>query len=182
MTRAKSVDPGAPPGRRATRSKAFDLVYRIGLLLKAVDGSFEVVAGLVLWFLPHTLARLIEPFAVAEVGHLPVLNLIASWLGKADHELLVGDHTFAVVFLLLHGVVKLALVYCLLRRYHWVYPWALLVLAGFTVYQGVLLVISPTVGMLLLTLLDLAIIMLVWREWRVVRAEDAAVRQSEPAG
>ena len=158
-----------PREQQPSRLTRFDIVYRIGLALKAVDGTFEVLAGLALWLLPDALHRLIAPLTVSEVGPHPVRNLVAYWFGRADQELVAGQHLFAIVFLLLHGVVKLVLVYCLLRGFHWVYPWALAVLGAFAVYQAWVLLRTPTVGMALLTAIDLLIMGLVWREWRVVR-------------
>ncbi|GAA2231779.1 DUF2127 domain-containing protein [Herbiconiux moechotypicola] len=163
-------DTAAPATELPTAAdRRFLVVYRIGLALKGIDGAFELLAGLALLWAPDALARLIAPLAVAETGPHPVLDLIAYWVGRAHHELIAGHHAFIITFLLLHGVVKLALVYCLLRRFHWVYPWALAVLGAFAVYQGVVLVMKPTVGMGLLTVIDLAIIGLVWKEWRMVR-------------
>ncbi|MGD8194111.1 DUF2127 domain-containing protein [Herbiconiux sp. P18] len=172
-------------GGAAAGSRRFQFVYRAGLVLKGVDGSLELLAGLALLLFPHALARLIAPLAVSEAGPHPYLNAVAYWVGRADHELLAGDHLFAVVFLLLHGIVKLVLVYCLLRRFQWVYPWALGVLGAFALYQGYVLVVRPTVGMAVLTVIDLVIIWLVWREWRMVRrqaAEPPGADAAEPPG
>lgn len=155
----------------ARKQRRFQFVYRAGLLLKGIDGSLEVVAGLALWLFPEALARLIAPLAEAEEGPHPYRNAVAYWVGHADHELVAGHHLFAIVFLLLHGVVKLVLVYCLLRGFHWVYPWALAVLGAFAIYQVYVLVRSPSIGMALLTALDVFIFWLVWREWRQVRAQ-----------
>jgi len=171
------------PGEAALAAKKrrrFEFVYRAGLLLKGIDGTFELLAGLALWFFPDALARLVEPFAHTETGPHPLHGFVAYWAGRADHELVSGHHTFVIVFLLLHGVVKLVLVYCLLREFHWVYPWALAVLGAFVVYQAYVLVRSPTIGMALLTLLDVVIVWLVWREWRQIRRRDAPVRGLVP--
>jgi len=164
----------AATAKAARADRRFDFVYRAGLLLKFIDGSFEVIAGLALWLFPDALARLIAPLAESEAGPHPYRNALAYWVGHADHELVAGHHLFAIVFLLLHGVVKLVLVYCLLRGFHWVYPWALGVLGAFAVYQLYVLIRTPSIGMALLTALDVFIIWLVWREWRQVRIRVAA--------
>jgi uncharacterized membrane protein len=154
-----------------TRSaRRLEIVYRAGLVLKAVDGGFELLAGLALWLFPAVLHHLIEPLARVAEGPHPFRNFVAYWFGRADHELLAGHHVFAIVFLLLHGVVKLVLVYCLLREFRAVYPWALGVLSLFAVYQVIVLVHTPTVGMAVLTAIDVVIIWLVWREWRALRS------------
>ncbi|ABY22417.1 hypothetical protein RSal33209_0670 [Renibacterium salmoninarum ATCC 33209] len=71
-------------------------------------------------------------------------------------------------------MVKLVLVYCLFKEYHWVYPYPLTVLALFTVYQVYVLIKQPTIGMGFLTVLDVAIIWLVWREWRDLKKKASA--------
>jgi len=167
----------------ARAEKRFLLVYRLGLALKAVDGAFELVAGLALWLLPDVIAGWLAPLTHGEPGSAaghPLDALVVYWAGRADHELLAGSHVFAIVFLLLHGVVKLGLVYCLLRGFRWAYPWALAVLGAFVVFQLVVIVRTPTVGMVLLMVLDLVIVWLVWREWRHVKATDAAARAIPP--
>lgn len=75
-----------------------------------------------------------------------------------------------IVFLLSHGIVKLALVYCLLRDYRWVYRPAVLILGLFALYQLVVLLETPTAGKAVVLLLDVVIIGLVWREWRSRRS------------
>jgi uncharacterized membrane protein len=87
-----------------------------------------------------------------------------------DHELSNGPHAFVVFFLLAHGVVKLVLVYCLFKEYHWAYPYGIAVLILFTLYQLYVVIQTPTIGMVLFMVLDVAIIWLVWREWRELRS------------
>ncbi|MGB4967538.1 MAG: DUF2127 domain-containing protein [Candidatus Saccharimonadales bacterium] len=65
-------------------------------------------------------------------------------------------------------MIKLVLAYCLLKEILRAYPCALGVLALFLAYQLYLLVAKPSVGMLVFVLLDLVIIWVVWREWRML--------------
>ena len=71
-----------------------------------------------------------------------------------------------ILFLLTHGIVKLVLVYCLLKQFRRVYPYGLAVLTIFAVYQIYVLIQRPTLSLALLAALDVVIIWLVWREWR----------------
>lgn len=154
----------------STRGGALlDRFYRIGVVLKGLDGLAEFVAGLLLWLTPDLLEKVLRPLTGTVDGDHPVRNLIAHWAGKLDHDLSNGPHTFIVLFLLTHGIIKLVLVYCLLREYVRVYPYAISVLVLFAVYQVYVLITGPSVGMALLTLLDIAIIWLVWREWRQLK-------------
>jgi len=72
--------------------------------------------------------------------------------------------------LLTHGLVKVVLVTCLLMNKLWAYPYALVALGLFLVYQVYELVVHPTFGMAFLSVLDAIIILLVWREWQQVKS------------
>ena len=74
--------------------------------------------------------------------------------------------TFAAIYLLAHGLVKVVLVGALLRNKLWAYPWLIAVLLAFIVYQLYLIVLNPTAGLVALTLFDAAVAWLTWREWR----------------
>ncbi|MDQ1575619.1 MAG: hypothetical protein QOH55_769 [Microbacteriaceae bacterium] len=154
----------------ADRRRGLELVYRIGVIVKGLDGVIELVGGLLLWLAPGLLRAVLVPLSGTVAGDHPIRNFVAYWAGHFGQELVAGSSMFVVFFLLAHGIVKVVLVYCLLREYHWVYPYALAVLGLFAAYQVFVLVGAPTVGMALLTALDFLIIWLVWREWRVLRS------------
>jgi uncharacterized membrane protein len=94
---------------------------------------------------------------------------IATLAAHADAQLAGGGAAFLIAFLLAHGVMKLALVYALLRRIIRAYPWAVGILISFLAYQLVALATGPSIGQVLFCALDLAIIVLVWREYRELR-------------
>lgn len=101
-------------------------------------------------------------------------NFIATRVAHAGHNLAAGHNIFAALFLLTHGLVKVVLVTCLLLNKLWAYPWALGALGLFLVYQLYQLVTAPTFGMALLTVLDVLIIGLVYREWQKVHVDKTA--------
>jgi uncharacterized membrane protein len=143
--------------------------YRIGIAVKGIDGAVELLAGLALWIFPQALVALVHPLAGPVSGDHPIRNFVGYWAGRMDHDLSNGPDAFVVLFLLAHGVVKVVLVYCLYREYHWVYPYGIAVLALFAVYQVYVLIRTPTIGLALFLVLDVVIIWLVWREWRELR-------------
>jgi uncharacterized membrane protein len=84
-------------------------------------------------------------------------------------EFASGNRTFAVVYLALHGLIKLALVVALLREWRAAYPVAVVVLGIFVLYE---VYRATQTGSLLLPFLaafDVAVIVLVWREYRALR-------------
>ncbi len=155
--------------RSGAAGHRIELAYRVGIALKGFDGLVELVAGLLLWLAPAVPAALLEPFEVTDADDGTVRVQIAQWIGRFDAGLADGPAPLVVFFLLSHGLVKVILVYCLLKEYHWVYPYALLLLGAFAVYQAYALVLAPGAGLAALLLLDLVIIALVWREWRMLR-------------
>lgn len=146
-----------------------DKTYQLGLFIKGFDGALELIGGMLLIIVPPTaisgLARFLTQREITEDPHDFVANHILAYGNALAH----GQHLFASLFLLTHGAVKVALVIALLRQKFWAYPWALGVLTLFLVYQVYLLVTQASVGMWLLTILDIVVIALVWREWRRVR-------------
>ena len=62
-------------------------------------------------------------------------------------------------------MIKVLLVYALLRRKLWAYPVAIGVFAGFSVYQMYRYVIQPSGWLIALTVLDVIVILLTWAEW-----------------
>ncbi len=143
-----------------------DKTYEIGIIIKGIDGTLELIGGvLVLVLSPGTILNITNFFTQDTLQENPH-NFLANHIEKAGHHLASGQTTFAALFLLTHGLVKVVLVTCLLLNKLWAYPWALVVLSIFLAYQLYLLITRPTFGMAFLTVLDAIIIYLVFREWK----------------
>jgi uncharacterized membrane protein len=84
-----------------------------------------------------------------------------------------ATRTFGAVFLISHGVAKLVMVAGLWRRRRWAYPFALVFLVGFVIYQLFRMTFDPSVGLALLTAFDVLVIWLVWRDYRDHDGADA---------
>lgn len=157
----------------------FEAVYKVGVGIKGLDGFLELTAGLLLLISPHTLHVLLGAI-VNEAGHHHghVTHFVATSIAHLDDDLARSGLTFLTIFLIGHGIVKLALVYCLLRRILWAYPYALGVLSLFLVYQLYALARDPSsVGMWLFTILDIVIIWLVWGEWKDLKESERKGRK-----
>ena len=73
---------------------------------------------------------------------------------------------FGAVYLLSHGAVKVVLVAALLKNELWAYPWMIVFLGVFIVYQVYRLSLKPSVGLTALTVFDAVIAGLTYREYR----------------
>ncbi|MGO4678844.1 DUF2127 domain-containing protein [Microbacterium sp. 2MCAF23] len=151
----------------AASHRALDRVFAVSIVLKGLDGAAELIGGLALLFLSPARLRewLGDVVAFVLVGHehSPVfhwaIHLGDSW----------GTRTtlFAAAYLLLHGVIKVVLVWALLKQQLWAYPWMLAALAVFIALQCYELIVHFSWWMLALTLFDVFIVFLTAREWQL---------------
>ncbi|MFE6967921.1 DUF2127 domain-containing protein [Isoptericola sp. NPDC057653] len=152
--------------RGGRRELVAETAFVVGILLKGLDGLVELVAGAALLVLRQDQVLALTRSAVAQELQEDPHDLVAHLLLHEASALSHGTALVAGLFLLLHGVVKVAIVGALLAGSRRVYPWAVGALAAFLVVQVVQTVISPGVGVALLTLLDALVLWLTWHEWR----------------
>jgi uncharacterized membrane protein len=153
-----------------------DRTFEIGIILKGLDGVIELAGAMIVAFVPaHVITRFVAHLTDRELAKDPN-NFIAGHILQYTNELVGHDKWFAVFFLLTHGLIKVVLVFGLLRNLPWAYPFAFLALGGFTVYQFWLIATHPTVGIILLTLFDIFIIWLTWREYQKYKVSNRSKR------
>jgi uncharacterized membrane protein len=148
------------------RAPAIHALFRVGVLLKAVDAVLELAGGVLILVLgPAELHRAVFALTAHDLSNDPG-DVVALALRHAVVKLDLNAAVFAGIYLLLHGVVKLLLVAGLLRGTRWVFPVTLWCLGIFVAYQ--LYRYSHTGSLLLLALsvVDLLVMWVVWREYR----------------
>lgn len=151
-----------------TSARRTERLFKAALLVKGLDGAAELVAAVALLLVPAaTVQRL-----VAEVVSRDLLGppdgFLTRHLVAGTAEFASGDRTFVLVYLGLHGVVKLALVWALLRKWRRAYPVAAAVLAVFVGYELLRALHTGSVVLPFLAALDIVIIVLILREYRLL--------------
>src|SRR5256886_3043434 len=146
--------------------------FEIGIFLKGLNGAAEIVGGVLFYLVPasavsHALARATQH----ELSEDPS-DVIASHLLRLSKQFSASTQLFAAAYLLIHGVVKVALVWALYRSKLWAYPAAIAIFAAFGVYQMYRYQVSPSFAMVALTVLDAVIIVLTWIEYGRLRREE----------
>jgi uncharacterized membrane protein len=153
-------------------------LFRVAMLVKGLDGAAELIVAMVLLLV-----------STATVHRLVADVLARDLLGSADGPLArhvvtvtdgfaAGNRTFAVVYLGLHGVVKLALVVALLRKWLPAYPVAIAVLGAFVVYEVYRATRTGSFLLPVLAALDIAIIVVIVREYRILRRGRLEVKRA----
>lgn len=143
-----------------------DRVFRVSLLLKGLDGLLELVGGVLLLLVSPdqigALARFLTQHELLEDPH----DFIATRLLDFTGTLTVSATLFGAIYLLLHALVKIVLVWAVLKGYLWAYPWMIAFLLVFTGYQVFQIAVSFSIGLLLLTAFDIFIVWLTVVEYR----------------
>jgi uncharacterized membrane protein len=159
---------------------ALDRTFRVSLVLKGLDGVLELVGGaLLLLVSPNQINGVVRFLTQHELSEDPK-DFVATQLLHLSGSLTASASLFGAVYLLLHGVVKVVLVWAVLRDRLWAYPWMMAFLLVFIVYQIYQLSISLTLWLILLTAFDLFIVWLTWVEYRKRRVKRNSARSGAP--
>src|SRR5215469_7691874 len=152
-------------------SPALDKTFKIGLVLKGLDGLLEVAGGVLLLILsPDAIERIARRLTAEELSE-DRHDLIANYLLHTTSHLSSGITLFGAIYLLSHGISKIVLVALVLRDKLWAYPWLIALLLAFIAYQIYRLAwVHFSVGLTALTVFDAALVWLTWREYRSKRA------------
>jgi uncharacterized membrane protein len=164
--------------RRLFQSRdPLDRAFEIGIVLKGLDGILEVIGGLLLLLVsPSTIDRVVKDLTQHELSEDPH-DFLATLVLHAASGITGGAVLFGALYLLSHGVVKIVLVTALLRNKIWAYPWMIVFLVVFIVYQLYRMTFAPSVGLVGLTIFDIVVVWLTYREYRKqqdIRASPAA--------
>jgi len=160
-----------------------DRAFAVGIIVKGLDGVLEVLGGVLLLVVSPTtidqLSRAITQHELSEDPH----DFLATHLLHAAGTLTGSSLEFGAAYLLLHGAVKIALVTALLRDKIWAYPWMIAFLIVFIVYQVYRMTFAFSIGLLGLTVFDLVVVWLTYREYgkqRAARTLSDSIRTSAP--
>jgi uncharacterized membrane protein len=147
---------------------AIDRVFAVGVLLKGLDGLLELIGGTLLLFnSPQQIASWLDAITREELAEDPKDFFATRLLHLTTSGTLTeAGLRFAGAYLIVHGFAKLVLVAAVLRERLWAYPWMIGFLVLFIGYQGYQIATHPSLGLIALTLLDIALVWLTYREWR----------------
>lgn len=147
----------------------FKRVFYIGIVFKGADGVIELLTAVTLFFIsPDQIHRLVALVTREELTQDPH-DFIANLLLNGTNHISRNAVTFLIIYLLIHAAVKLIAVLGIILKQLWAYPFALITLGLLTLYQLYEITRRPSIGMILLTALDIFVIWLIAREYTKIR-------------
>jgi uncharacterized membrane protein len=146
-------------------STLLDKIFEGGIILKGISGIAEFIGGLMLFFVPpsaiHSFLVFITQKEIVEDPHDVIANSV---LHLGDH-ISTGSTAFIIIYLWVHALIKLIAVIGILRNQLWAYPFSLITLGILMLYQVYSIYVHVSIGMILLTVFDVFILWLIWREY-----------------
>ena len=150
-----------------------DRTFEVGIILKGLDGVLELIGGLLLLLVsPETINRLAVWLTQGELSQDPH-DFIATRILHTAHHLTGSSILFGSLYLLSHGIAKIVLVTALLKNKLWAYPWLIVFLLIFIVYQLYRIILDHSISLTALTIFDIFIVWLTLREWKQQKAIQA---------
>jgi uncharacterized membrane protein len=151
------------------QEKTIDELFRISVFLKGVHSIIEIVGGILLLVIPvDVITDSLAWLSQGEFLESPH-DIVANYLMHLSAQLSISTTLFAGLYLLSHGLIKIVLVFGLLKNKLWAYPWSIVVLGLFIAYQVYRYTFTHSIALVLLTIFDLFVMWLVWKEYRIVK-------------
>lgn len=141
-------------------------IFEIAIILKGVGATLEVVLGVLLLF-TNVVNNVVVALLQNELIEDPNDYLATHFSSYANMS--HATQIYGGLYLLTHGLVKIVLVWGLLRNKLWAYPASIAVLSLFISYEVIKWFETRSVPLLLLTLFDVLVLWLVWHEYKRVR-------------
>jgi uncharacterized membrane protein len=144
-------------------------LFKVSVALKGIHALIECTGGLALVLVSTAAIQKLVAWATQdEIAEDPG-DFIAGHMLAWAQTFSVSTKNFFAFYLLSHGVVKLVLVWGLLRDRMWAYPASLIVLGLFIAYQVYRFALTESLGLVVLTIFDLIVIVLIWHEYRLIQ-------------
>ena len=153
------------------QEKRVRLYFRISIFIKGAISLAEMLAGIALLFIPVSyFLNLLATYAESELRE-DSGGFIASHMLSLSHQAAAISGTFIALYLLSRGLIKVALIWAMLKNKLWAYPASLVVLGLFVLYQVYEIALHGSLAIVALTVFDLIVMYFMWREYQVLKFE-----------
>ena len=141
-------------------------LFDFALILKAVNGALEMLAALLILFIPPALVlRLAELATGGELAQDPD-DFIATAIQAAAQSFAVNTHYFFAAYLALHGIIKVLLIIGIFAKKKVAYVLFMIALAIFGTYEAYRGSMRHELLLQALAIFDFALLLLTVHEYR----------------
>lgn len=148
------------------KEKGLHDIFIVGMILKAANAVLELAGGLAILLISKAFIVTSVLLLTKEELLEDPKDLVANYIITSAHALTISTQYFIATYLLVHGAIKVVLTISLLRRKLWAYPAAIAVFGIFVIYQIFRWSITGSLWYIVLTIFDIVLIYLTWREYK----------------
>ena len=143
----------------------------VGIILKTINAVLEIIVGISLFFfigagrfIAHLVAK-----ELIEDPYDPTANFIQHLL----QGVFVHTELFVATYLIIHGLIKLAVITGIITKTRWAYPPAIIVLFLLVIYELYRYAfVTHSVFLVIFIIFDLAFIWLITNDYAKLRAKE----------
>ncbi len=141
-------------------------LFELTILLKGINGVFEIIFGSMLFFFSRATVRKITSSILRQPAALSSGNFARNYIYNHVNNFSFSAQRFLAIYLLFYGVLNIFLVVFLYRGKLWAYPVAIFFFILFMVYQAFRLYARHSIMLIFLTCLDICLTILTWLEYK----------------
>ncbi len=147
------------------KGTTIDKFFKVSILLKGLNALLEIIGGII--FSVISLEKINYFVFVLTQGELSEdpKDFVANHIVSFFQNFSISAQLFGSLYLISHGVIKIFLIYSLLKRRLWAYPLSIVVFMLFVFYQAYRFIFNGSIGLLVLTILDIIIILFIILEY-----------------
>lgn len=144
--------------------------FLVSIFIKGLDGFLELIGGISFLIInPTKWYELVKTVTRVELLEDPN-DIVANYLISISSQFNHSFQIYASIFLLSHGLIKLFIIFSLLKKKMWAYPVALIVFSIFAFYQIYLYILNPRFSLMILTIVDALVIIITYMEYKRVKS------------
>lgn len=141
-------------------------LFDLALILKIINGSLEMLAALLVLFVPPSFVLKLAEFATGGEFAQDPDDYIANAIVSAAQTFTVHSHYLLALYLALHGVIKVLLVIGIFAKKRIAYPLFMVALAIFGAYEAYRGLVLHEMLLQALAIFDLSLLLLTSYEYR----------------
>ncbi|MBU6388383.1 DUF2127 domain-containing protein [Patescibacteria group bacterium] len=154
------------PTNKQEREKDILWFFDLALLLKVVNGALEMLAAVLVLFVPPALVIRLAEFATSGEIAQDANDVIAISIRDMAHTFAVHTHYLLALYLALHGAIKVLLVIGIFAGKRIAYPLFMIALAIFGAYEAYRGLMRQELLLQALAIFDFSLLVLTSYEYR----------------